>query len=251
MPNVLSAIGLVKDGEKAVILNMSNARQVDYDDLEQMTTAQKQGVIICPNYPLDEGNMIPATAISYNGRSVGDELDNVARKADLTNLDLTGTTNTTGSTIPSDKFFYLNGTLVKAKTDIANGATFTLNTNYKVVTAGGLNDVTKKWARLSLDTRGSISHSVTINEDDKDIYIEVSYVESNLSICLPIILPRNVLSSNTQVYALPCLSYDANNISSGAVNVSLSGNTLNYEIRWLMVDGNNMKNSAYIVAMAK
>ena len=55
---------------------------------------------------------------------------------DLTNIDLTGTTNNTGSTITSGTIFYLNGTLVKAKTDIANGATFTLNTNYEETEVG-------------------------------------------------------------------------------------------------------------------
>jgi hypothetical protein len=65
--------------------------------------------------------------------------DKCARKADLTNLDLTGTTNTTGSTISSGTYFYLNGVLVRAKKAIASGATFTLNTNYEVVTDGALN----------------------------------------------------------------------------------------------------------------
>lgn len=63
-----------------------------------------------------------------------------ANKADLTDINLTGSTNTTGATIPSGYYFYLNGTLVRAKTDIASGATFTLNTNYEVVTAGALNE---------------------------------------------------------------------------------------------------------------
>lgn len=57
----------------------------------------------------------------------------------LTNISITGTTNDTGSTIAKGRFFYLNGELVRAKADIANGATLTLNTNYEVVTAGGLN----------------------------------------------------------------------------------------------------------------
>ena len=63
-----------------------------------------------------------------------------ANKADLTDINLTGSTNTTGATIPSGYYFYLNGTLVRAKTDIASGATFTLNTNYEVVSIGALND---------------------------------------------------------------------------------------------------------------
>lgn len=59
----------------------------------------------------------------------------------LTSIIATGTTNTTGATIAKGTYFYLNGTLVQAKADIASGATFTSGTNYEVVTAGGLNAI--------------------------------------------------------------------------------------------------------------
>lgn len=62
-----------------------------------------------------------------------------AKKSDLTDISITGSTNNTGDTITSGTFFYLNGDLVKAKTSIANGATLTLNTNYEIPTAGALN----------------------------------------------------------------------------------------------------------------
>ena len=62
-----------------------------------------------------------------------------ADKTDLTSIIATGSTNATGATITAGTFFYLNGTLVQAKTDIANGATFTLNTNYEYPSAGALN----------------------------------------------------------------------------------------------------------------
>ena len=62
-----------------------------------------------------------------------------AEKSDLASIFATGTTNATGSTISSGTYFYLNGTLVRAKADIASGATFTLNTNYEVISAGALN----------------------------------------------------------------------------------------------------------------
>ena len=62
-----------------------------------------------------------------------------AVRSDIASISVTGSTNNTGSTISSGTFFYLNGSLVMAKTDIANGATFTENTNYETVTAGGLN----------------------------------------------------------------------------------------------------------------
>lgn len=69
--------------------------------------------------------------------------NNKANKSDLASISITGTTNSTGSTIASGTYFYLNGALVKAKTDIANGATLTKNTNYVEVTAGGLVELTQ------------------------------------------------------------------------------------------------------------
>ena len=62
-----------------------------------------------------------------------------ADKSDLASISITGTTNNTGLKIPIGRYFYLNGALVRAKTDIANGATLTANTNYEAVTAGLLN----------------------------------------------------------------------------------------------------------------
>ena len=64
-----------------------------------------------------------------------------AAKTDLTSIIATGTTNATGATITKGTYFYLNGTLVQAKADIASGATFTSGTNYEAVTAGGLNSL--------------------------------------------------------------------------------------------------------------
>ena len=62
-------------------------------------------------------------------------------ETDLASIHATGTTNTTGATIASGTYFYLNGALVRAKADIAVNATFTSGTNYETVTAGGLNDL--------------------------------------------------------------------------------------------------------------
>jgi hypothetical protein len=56
---------------------------------------------------------------------------NLASKSDLTSIFESGTT--ASRAISAGTYFYLDGTLVQAKTDIVNGATFTLNTNYEVV----------------------------------------------------------------------------------------------------------------------
>lgn len=72
---------------------------------------------------------------------------------DIANIVATGTTNTTGATIASGKFFYLNGVLVQAiGSGISTGAPFTLNTNYKVVTAGGLNELKAAFNPVLLGT---------------------------------------------------------------------------------------------------
>ena len=65
---------------------------------------------------------------------VRNTLNSKADQSDLTSLNLTGTTNATGSQINAGTYFYLNGSLVKANADIANGATFTSGTNYEAVT---------------------------------------------------------------------------------------------------------------------
>lgn len=67
----------------------------------------------------------------------------VAHQTDLTNIRETGTT--ASQAISAGTYFYLNDTLVRAKVAIASGATFTLNTNYEVVTAGALNEINNKF----------------------------------------------------------------------------------------------------------
>lgn len=86
----------------------------------------------------------------------------VAHQTDLTNIRETGTT--ASQAISAGTYFYLNGTLVRAKVDIANGATFTLNTNYEVVTAGGLNELNDAISTLVTTRLASKSgFSVTAN----------------------------------------------------------------------------------------
>lgn len=62
-----------------------------------------------------------------------------ADQTDLTSIIQTGTTCTEANGIAAGVYFYLNGDMVCAKTAIANGATFTLNTNYEYPSAGALN----------------------------------------------------------------------------------------------------------------
>ena len=93
-------------------------------------------------------------------------------KSDLTNISITGTKNNTGSTITSGTFFYKDGTLVKAKTDIANNATLTLNTNYEIVTAGGLNALNEALNKHGFGTAITLTNHVDYTTTS-DGYLEV------------------------------------------------------------------------------
>ena len=62
--------------------------------------------------------------------------DSLVNKDDISYLDITGSTNTSGGTITKGTYFYLNRTLCIALADIANAATFTFETNYTQVTVG-------------------------------------------------------------------------------------------------------------------
>ena len=105
----------------------------------------------------------PADRVTLDGDPTKNVQDKVARKKDLTNLDLTGTTNTTGSTIASGTYFYLNGSLVRAKANISNGATFTLDTNYETVPKGVLNNKRVGTATLTGLANGVNNIDVTFN----------------------------------------------------------------------------------------
>lgn len=69
------------------------------------------------------------------------QLADKAAKTDLTSIQATGTTNTTGAAIPAGAYFYLNGVLYRAKVLIDQNATFTVNTNCEQVPEGGLNSL--------------------------------------------------------------------------------------------------------------
>ena len=100
-----------------------------------------------------------ASEVEANAAKISTKAD----KTDLTSIIATGSTNATGSTITNGKYFYLNGTLVRAKADIANGASFTLNTNYEVVTAGGLNDIYNRCSKKKYTgtTRAQLATAVS------------------------------------------------------------------------------------------
>lgn len=107
------------------------------------------------NITIDEHNNISANIdsmaaanVTFDNTSTGLAADdaqdaiielqtNKTAKSDITSIICTGTTNATGSTIENGSEFYLNSVLCKATADIADGATFTLNTNYETTTVAG------------------------------------------------------------------------------------------------------------------
>ena len=115
----------------------------------EVGTLSTLGEDTIPDYAFELAKCRTATADSSDTYSnmgeivVSDQLESDVSdlQDDLTSINITGSTNNTGATITSGTFFYLNGSLVKALADIADGATLTLNTNYEAVTAGGLNQL--------------------------------------------------------------------------------------------------------------
>jgi len=114
--------------------------------------------------------------MSYNSRWTGPQIDDAVGKAlvsakqtDLTSIVATGSTNATGSTIASGTYFYLNGTLVRAKANIASGATFT-SSNYEAVTVGGLNDLKAALDNYLVFYRSFSSIGVDLSATTNQIY---------------------------------------------------------------------------------
>lgn len=85
-----------------------------------------------------------------------------ATQSELSNLVLTGTTNTSGGTIASGTCFILNGDFVTAKADIASGATFTLNTNYEKKSVGQMFDVQDITSQITLLSAVVTGRSITV-----------------------------------------------------------------------------------------
>ena len=104
--------------------------------------------------PSSSDNLLIVQPTGQGLAQFGSTIGNKSLKSELAGPSITGSTNNTGSTIAKNQFFYLNGTLVRATTDIANGATLTSGTNYTGVTSGAVN-----W--MSLEYQCPLSTSTT------------------------------------------------------------------------------------------
>ena len=83
----------------------------------------------------DLSNKPSINSVTLSGNKTSTELS-LAGTSDISSIIATGSTNTTGSAISSGTYFYLNGVLCRAISNIATGATFTLNTNYLPISVG-------------------------------------------------------------------------------------------------------------------
>ena len=81
-------------------------------------------------------------------------------KANETELAYVESGTTASRAYAVDDLFCLGGQLCKAKTDIASGDTFTLNTNYSVVNEGGLNLLNSKIYRVAYSANGTYTYSL-------------------------------------------------------------------------------------------
>lgn len=105
--------------------------------------------------PSDSDNLLVVQATGQGLATVGSTIGNKAHKSDLASISITGTTNNSGYTIAKGYYFYVNGTLAKALEDIPNTQSLTLNTNYVLVTAGGLNSLFASLEKLQLEAISS------------------------------------------------------------------------------------------------
>ena len=94
------------------------------------------------------------TEITISERlSDGDKAD----KSDLASISETGPM--ASQAIASGTYFYLDGVLSRAKTNVASGDTFTSGTNYDGVTDGGLNELNSKMDTSALIADGAGAHN--------------------------------------------------------------------------------------------
>lgn len=149
----------------------------------------------------------------YYGAHTGMEIDSAVSKVlnwdsagipDIASISISGTTNDTGATLRIGEFFYLNGVLCRVISEVADGATLTENTNYEVVTDGGLN-------ALRIEVRGvGANSSVTLN---------VPYLSAALIATARSNTSQSTLSYVTATEITPI-------VSSTYITLALANNTL-------------------------
>ena len=155
-----------------------------------------------------------------------------ADKTDLSSIIQTGTVST--QAISAGKYFYLNDVLVRAKTSIASGATFTLNANYEVVTAGALNEMNgiTSFSVITADTPKNFCYYVSVDLVSKlnilNKFVPISYIWSGMDIYTGYAIRRDngyimmVLSSASASIATFNSTY---NVAQGTLRVAVLSGT--------------------------
>jgi len=164
---------------------------------------------------------------------------NLVNYADMTSIYVTGSTNTTGVTIASGTFFYLNGQFCKAIADIAANATFTLNTNYSVDTVGAeIASCSKRQYTLlknATNTDGTVVY--TLNDNISNYKELALYLRYSNQILGGTIIPTSLLGTNEEMFADIPASNDleyarVKKLSDTTVNLWTKG-TLSGSSAWL------------------
>lgn len=165
-----------QDGYTQIVVSLPNSSYNTIDFLLVYTKPSDSPAPTPGGIPGDSVSYDPATSglTATDAQAALDELaEGKAAKADLTSIQATGTTNTTGAAIPAGAYFYLNGILYQAKTQIDQNATFTVNTNCEQVPNGGFNALetaiagkgNTKYTGYYAATARTINHSVNVDKN--------------------------------------------------------------------------------------
>ena len=127
-----------------------------------------------------------ATSVQDDLTRLKTSLNGKAAKVDLTDINQTSPTCTVQNGIPKGTFFYLDGNLVKAISDIANGASFNSGVNYRSISDGLANELANHdWHYL---TTTSTHYSMPNTQYQTNGYIIRSgmcFLTINLSVVNP------------------------------------------------------------------
>ena len=93
MPTQVQGLGLVDNqGNKSIVVNLSNARQMTNAEYQQLTAEQKNGAIIVTDYPIPEqSDYVEASVPSGQTWTWQTLLNDLFSKVDLNKIDSNST----------------------------------------------------------------------------------------------------------------------------------------------------------------
>ena len=236
----------VSTAQQTALDGKTNTSMVAY--VESSTTATKRYEV--GDQFILNGVLYTATAIIANGGTITvgtnctasdtiiEQIPNVegkANKTDLTNISETG--STASQAISAGTYFYLDGTLVRAKTAIASGATFTENTNYEATTVG---DAIKE-----VNEKASIKVLASVTADGVKTYKAIfnGLYEAVISQVDDVSVSKLVLNIGQSYYHI-----ESANIPSGVLAFSqamIGNDAILYSQRHLLRTGSNSSSVSF------